>query len=110
MHLGLLKDALDLLRRDQRACGVVDRNIASITAEIFQTSTNGILPMFTASNNGLDLFKALIATDLSDFIASIFSRDDNDFGDGIGQLERVGRLRYHWSTGDCPAQSLTATA
>ena len=110
MHLGLLKDALDLLRRDQRACCVVDRNIASITAEIFQTSTNGILPMFAASNNGLDFFEALIATDLSDFIASIFSRDDNDFGDGIGQFERVDRMRYHWSTGDCLEQFIKANA
>jgi hypothetical protein len=110
MHLALLKDALDLLRRDQRARGVVDRNIASITTEIFQTSTNGILSIFAAGDNGLDFFEALIATDLSDFIAPIFSRNDNDFGDGIGQLERVDRMRYHWFTGDCLEQFIKANA
>src|SRR5256885_14595624 len=100
MHLALLKDALDLLRRDQRARGVVDRNIASITTEIFQTSTNGILSIFAAGDNGVDFFEALITTVLSGFIPPIFSRYDNDFGDGIGQLELVNSMRHHLVSGD----------
>src|SRR2546430_2572208 len=101
MYLALLKDALDLLRRDQRARGVVDRNIASITIEIFQTSMNGILSIFAAGDNGLDFFEALIATDLSDFVPQIFPRTEDDFGQGLAQLKRVNRMRYHWFPGDC---------
>jgi len=99
MHPAPLKDTLDLLRPDERTRGVVDSNIASITPEIFQTSTDGILSTFSASDNGPNFFEALIARELSDLIASIVSRNDDDFADGIGQLERVDGMRDHRFTG-----------
>jgi len=99
MHPAPLKDTLDLLRPDERTRGVVDSNIASITPEIFQTSTDGILSTFSAGDNGPNFFEALIARELSDLIASIVSRNDDDFADGIGQLERVDGIRDHRFTG-----------
>src|SRR5438552_1298698 len=46
-----------------------------------------------------NFFEALIARELSDLIASIVSRNDDDFADGIGQLERVDGMRDHRFTG-----------
>ena len=51
MHPAPLKDTLDLLRADERTRGIVDRDIASIRAEIFQTSADGILSLLAAGDN-----------------------------------------------------------
>ena len=50
MHPALLKDTLDLLLPNERTRGIVDRDIASIGAEIFQTSADGILSSLAASD------------------------------------------------------------
>ena len=110
MHPALLKDTLDLLRPYERTRGIVDRDIASIRAEVFQTSADGILSSLAASDNRSHFFEIFMAAHLSDFIMSIFASNDNDLGDGIGLLERVDRVRNDRPARDYREQFVKAHA
>src|SRR4029077_15813421 len=110
MHPAPLKDTHDLLRPDERTRGIMDRDIASITAEIFQTSPHGILSPLAARDKRPHFFKTFIAAQLSDFIMSVFTSNDNDLGDRIGLLERVDRVRNDRPTRDYREQFVKAHA
>jgi hypothetical protein len=48
--------------------------------------------------------------DLSDLVMSIFPRDDDDFANRTGALERTERMRNDWFPGDCRKQFVESHA
>src|SRR6202043_1422907 len=88
-------NSLDLLRCNERTRGVMHSNIARAFIQSFQASTYGILSAFAACNDRSNFLKIFAAQNLFDVILSIWDRDLDDFGDGIGPLKSVDGMRKH---------------
>jgi hypothetical protein len=70
-------------------------NVFGAGIEAIETSANRILTTFAARGNRTNFFEASSAADLSDLVMLIFARNDDDFVNGSGALERMERMRNH---------------
>jgi hypothetical protein len=79
----------------------VHSDIFRVGVKTTQTSANGILSMFAASDDRTDFSEIFFADHLFDFTMSIFASHNDNFINRGSALERGNRMCDHWFPGDC---------
>ena len=87
MDAALFESAFDLLRRDQRASGVVHGNVFRSPLRAIQACANRILPAFAAGDNRAKFFETGVPVNFLNLIVPIFACHDDNFGDRKRPIE-----------------------